>query len=182
MRRALNDSPSLNRKSSAPLKAEFAAHRISAHGLRLYLRTAAFYGTFPRRKAPPQAARDKIYTALPGVCIMKRLPLFIILFIVLAPAIALNARVPVGTLAGTVLDFQGKPVAHASVTIQTSYGQHPNATYTGNDGRFQFARNKTGEYDLRASAGKVKSGWLQRIMIHSNRTTEVTLWLDPAVR
>ena len=59
---------------------------------------------------------------------MKRSALFIILFIVLAPAIAVNARVPVGTLAGTVLDFRGKPVAHASVTIQTSYGLHPNAT------------------------------------------------------
>ena len=113
---------------------------------------------------------------------MKRSALFIILFIVLATAIAVNARVPVGTLAGTVLDFQGRPVAHASVTIQTSYGQHPNATVTDKEGRFQFARYKTGEYDLRAAAGKVKSDWLQRIMIHSNRTTEVTLRLDPAIR
>jgi hypothetical protein len=111
---------------------------------------------------------------------MRRSALFIILFIVLAPAIPVNARVPVGTLAGTVLDFRGNPVAHASVTVQTSYGSHPNATYTDSEGRFQFARYKIGEYDLRASAGKAKSGWLQRIMIHSNKTTEVTLRLDRA--
>lgn len=109
---------------------------------------------------------------------MRRAALFIILFVVLAPAIAVNARVPVGTLAGTVLDFRGKPVAHASVTVQTSYGLHPNATYTDSEGRFQFIRYKIGEYDLRASAGKAKSEWLQRIMIHPNKTTEVTLRLD----
>ncbi len=111
---------------------------------------------------------------------MKRSALFIILFVVLASAIGVNAKVPVGTLAGTVLDFQGKPVPHASVTVQTSYGLHPNATYTDGEGRFQFARYKIGEYDLRASAGKAKSGWLQRIMIHPNKTTEVTLRLDRA--
>jgi hypothetical protein len=68
-------------------------------------------------------------------------------------------------------------VAGASVTIQTSYGLHPNAAYTDKDGRFQFARYRTGEYDLRAAAGGASSDWLKRVMIHSSKTTEVTLRL-----
>jgi hypothetical protein len=113
---------------------------------------------------------------------MKRLALFIILFVVLASSIALDARVPVGTLAGTVLDARGQEVAGASVTIQTSDGLHPNATLTDKTGHFAFARYKTGEYDLRASTGTAKSDWLQRIMIHSNKTTEVTLHLGPVAK
>jgi len=111
---------------------------------------------------------------------MKRQALFIILFMVLPTAIALNAKVAVGTLAGTVVDSAGNPVAGASVSIQTSYGLHPNATLTDKTGHFAFARYKIGEYDLRASAGKAKSEWLHRIMIHSDKTTEVTIRLGPA--
>ena len=110
---------------------------------------------------------------------MKPRVLFIVLFLILPAAIALNAKVLVGTLAGTVVDSQGREVAGASVTIQTSDGLHPNATLTDKDGRFAFARYETGQYDLRASAGAVKSKWLQRITIHSNKTTQVTLQLDP---
>ena len=111
---------------------------------------------------------------------MKRRALLIILFMVLPSTIGLNAKVvPVGTLAGTVVDSKGNPVAGASVTIQTSVGLHPNAMLTDGSGRFAFARYKIGEYDLRASAGKAKSEWLHRLMIHSDRTTEVTIRLSP---
>ena len=113
---------------------------------------------------------------------MKRRALFVILFMVLPSAIALNAKVAVGTLAGTVVDSRGNPVAGASVTIQTSYGLHPNAMLTDKTGHFAFARYKIGEYDLRASAGAAKSDWLQRVMIHSNKTTEVMLRLGPVVK
>jgi protocatechuate 3,4-dioxygenase beta subunit len=85
---------------------------------------------------------------------------------------------PVGTLSGTVLDAHGKPVADASVTIQTSDGLHPHATHTDSSGRFEFARFATGQYDLRAYSNGVFSDWDKRILIRSKKTTEVTLRLE----
>lgn len=108
---------------------------------------------------------------------MRRPVLFLLLIGMLTAAIAANAKVAVGTLAGTVLDSRGQPVAGASVTIQTSDGLHPNATHTDADGHFQFARYKTGQYDLRASAGGAKSDWMRRVVIRSGKATEVTLRL-----
>jgi hypothetical protein len=114
---------------------------------------------------------------------MKRPALILLLSVALlaslAAAVAVDAKVPVGTLAGTVLDSHGATVANASVTIQTSDGLHPNATHTDKDGRFAFARYKTGQYDLRASAAGATSDWMKRIMIRSNKTVEVTLHLGP---
>jgi hypothetical protein len=86
-------------------------------------------------------------------------------------------RVPIGTLEGTVLDGQGKPLADASVTIQTSDGLHPHATRTDASGHFQFARWMTGQYDLRAYSNGMFSEWDKRIMIRANKTTKVTLRL-----
>jgi hypothetical protein len=114
---------------------------------------------------------------------MKRPALILLLsgllFTALSAAIVVDAKVPVGTLAGTVLDVQGKPVARASVTIQTSDGLHPNAMLTDSAGHFAFARYKTGQYDLRASSSGATSDWMKRIMIRSSKTTEVTLRLGP---
>lgn len=90
-----------------------------------------------------------------------------------------GARVRVGTLAGFVVDANGKPVPHATVTIQTSFGDHPNATHTDDAGRFQFARFRTGQYDLQAYAAGAFSPWLKRITIRSGHTTEVTLRMPP---
>jgi len=95
----------------------------------------------------------------------------------LALAAAANDRVPVGTLAGTVLDAAGKPVADASVTIQTSDGLHPHATHTDASGHFEFARWATGQYDLRAYANGVFSEWQKRIVIRSKKTTQIVLRL-----
>jgi hypothetical protein len=88
--------------------------------------------------------------------------------------------VPVGTLEGTVVDAQNKPVAHASVTIQTSDGQQPHATRTDEDGHFQFARWETGQYDLRAYSNGVFSDWEKRIMIKSKKPTKITLHIPAA--
>jgi carboxypeptidase family protein len=86
-------------------------------------------------------------------------------------------RVPIGTLEGTVLDGQGKPLADASVTIQTSDGLHPHATRTDASGHFQFARWMTGQYDLRVYSNGMFSEWDKRILIRANKTTKVTLRL-----
>lgn len=105
---------------------------------------------------------------------------FVLALALLGLATASHARVRVGTLAGTVVDAHGKPVAHATITIQTSFGDHPNATHSDKQGRFQFARFRTGQYDLQAYSEGSFSKWLRRINIRSNHTTEVTLRMPPA--
>lgn len=99
---------------------------------------------------------------------------------VFAIATLAPAHVLVGTLAGVVVDAHGNPVADATVTIETSFGDQPNATHTDLHGRFRFSRYRTGQYDLRAYAKGSFSPWLRRITIRSRRTTEVTLHMPPA--
>src|SRR5271169_2861814 len=94
--------------------------------------------------------------------------------------VAAAQKVPIGTLEGTVLDAQGKPVPDASVTIQTSDGLHPHASHTDASGHFQFTRWMTAQYDLRAYSNGVFSEWDKRIMIRSNKTTKITLRLPKA--
>jgi hypothetical protein len=104
-----------------------------------------------------------------------------LLALCLAPAMVptASARVPIGNLAGMVLDVHGQPVPNAAVTIQTSDGSQPYATRTDGSGHFLFTRLETGQYDLRAALGKQVSQWSKRIMVHSNKTTLVTLRLTP---
>jgi hypothetical protein len=91
--------------------------------------------------------------------------------------VAAAQSVPIGTLEGIVLDGQGKPVADASVTIQTSDGLHPHAKRTDANGHFEFTRWETGQYDVRAYANGMFSEWDKRIMIRSKKTTKITLRL-----
>src|ERR1700685_2930098 len=55
-----------------------------------------------------------------------------------------------GTVQGTLLDPHVRPVAEASVTIQTSDGLKPHATHTDSSGHYEFARFDAGQYDLGA--------------------------------
>lgn len=87
------------------------------------------------------------------------------------------ARIPIGTLAGTVVDSHGRPVAYAVVMAQTSDGLKPYGTHTDANGRFEITRLETGQYDLRASCHGALSDWDRRIMVRSNRTTSVLLRL-----
>jgi hypothetical protein len=84
-----------------------------------------------------------------------------------------------GTLAGTVLDAHGKPVAEASVTIQTSDGLKPHATHTDSSGHYEFARYEAGQYDLRAYSKGQFSDWSKHIVIRPKKTTEITLRMQP---
>jgi hypothetical protein len=113
---------------------------------------------------------------------MRRLMTIILGTLVIASLafVAAAQKVPIGTLEGTVLDGQGKPVPDASVTIQTSDGLKPHATHTDANGHFQFARWMTGQYDLRAYSNGVFSEWDKRIMIRSKKTTKITLRLPKA--
>ena len=107
---------------------------------------------------------------------MKKL-LFLLTAATLCIALSADARVPIGTLAGTVLDAQGQPVSNAAVMIQTSDGSQPYATHSDANGHFQITRLETGQYDLRASSAGLTSDWTKRVMVHANKTTEVLLRL-----
>jgi hypothetical protein len=88
-----------------------------------------------------------------------------------------SAKGPIGTLAGSVLDSKGQPVADATVTLQTSDGNHPHATHTDANGHFKFTRFETGQYDVRAYSNGKFTEWTKRVSIRSGKTTEVTLRL-----
>jgi len=94
--------------------------------------------------------------------------------LIIAPGVARSAE-RVGTMAGTVVDATGKPIAGASVTIQTSDGQHPHATRTDSSGRFEFMRFEIGQYDLRAYGRGMYSDWAKRVLVRSGKVTRVTL-------
>ncbi|HTW23026.1 MAG TPA: carboxypeptidase-like regulatory domain-containing protein [Candidatus Baltobacteraceae bacterium] len=99
---------------------------------------------------------------------------------ILGIAAAGNARVRIGAIAGTVVDAHGKPVPDATVTMQTSYGQSPSATHTDAKGHFAFERYEVGQYDLQAYWHGMFSDWTKRVVIRTDRTTEITLRLPPA--
>ena len=101
-------------------------------------------------------------------------------FLAVTTAAQQKMAVPVGTLEGIVVDAHNKPVANASVTIQTSDGLQPHATRTDAEGHFQFARWETGQYDLRAYSDGAFSDWQKRIMIHSKKPTKITLRIPDA--
>ena len=71
-----------------------------------------------------------------GVRKMRRAILSLAISMAFALAAPTNAQFGsgLGTIQGTVVDSQGKPVEDASVTIQTSDGQHPHATHTDTKG------------------------------------------------
>jgi len=115
---------------------------------------------------------------------MKRTVVFFIATAAMVLALSANAQFAhgLGTLSGTVVDVQGKPIADASVTIQTSDGLRPHATHTDSNGRFEFTRFEAGQYDVRAYSNKVFSDWSKRLVIRPKKTTEITLQLSPLAK
>jgi Carboxypeptidase regulatory-like domain len=80
-----------------------------------------------------------------------------------------------GTLAGTVVGPNGRPIAGARVTSQEAGGSHPSATTTNSQGRFFFPQLAHGYYDLRAYSNGVWSGWKHNIEVKTGKQTDVTL-------
>lgn len=87
-----------------------------------------------------------------------------------------------GTLAGTVVDATGKPVAGASVVMQASAGALPSATTTNSHGRFFFPRLPHGYYDVRATTRFRASAWKHNLTVRTGKQTEVTLRLTIPVK
>jgi uncharacterized GH25 family protein len=81
------------------------------------------------------------------------------------------------TITGTVLDSNGRPVANASVTCETSSGSKPRAVHTDAKGRFFITGLKQESYDLRASQNGAYSDWERNIPLGKSQTKDKTLIL-----
>jgi len=110
---------------------------------------------------------------------MKRILLFVALLgFSLQFAVPTRAQYPKkGTLTGTIIGTDGKPVPHAAVSCQSSGGIRPHAVHTDSKGKFIITGLRQDSYDLRASANGANSDWARNIPIRWGQTKDVTLRL-----
>lgn len=92
-------------------------------------------------------------------------------------AMAAPQKTGSATLSGMVIGPDDKPVAHASVSYQSSSGDAPHAVYTDRHGHFTIAKLLADNYDLRASAKGVYSEWQKNVSLHKGQSKSVTLRL-----
>src|SRR6058998_3942583 len=81
------------------------------------------------------------------------------------------------TLSGVVLGPDDRPVAHASVSYQSSGGAAPHVVRTDSQGHFTISKLKADNYDLRASGKGVFSEWEKNVNLRSGARKELTLRL-----
>jgi hypothetical protein len=112
---------------------------------------------------------------------MRRALLFITIFLLALVAARGVSAAPQhkgsATLSGIVLGPDDRPVAHASVSYQSSSGNAPHAVHTDSRGRFTISKLGADNYDLRASGKGVFSVWEKNISLRSGETKDVTLRL-----
>jgi len=111
---------------------------------------------------------------------IRKFLLVLVPCVVLIFALPSNAQAPKkngATISGVVLGANGKPVAGASVTCQTSSGLTPRAVHTDAKGKYFITGLKQESYDVRASAYGAYSDWQRNIPIRKNQTKEITLQL-----
>jgi len=80
-------------------------------------------------------------------------------------------------LAGVVLGPNDKPVAHASITYQSSDGTAPHITHSDSTGHFRITGLARDNYDIRASANGIYSEWEKNVSVKATGTTTITLRL-----
>jgi len=107
---------------------------------------------------------------------MKRVAVILLVCLVTG-IIAAGQEHGMGTLAGTVLNASGKPVAGASVTMENATGEGPHATTTNAQGRFFFPELVHGYYDVRATHHGAISDWRHNVEVRTGKQTDVTLRL-----
>ena len=112
---------------------------------------------------------------------MRRALLFLLVFFLGLIAVRGVSAAPQskgsGILSGLVLGPDDRPVAHASVTYQSSAGNAPHAVRTDSQGHFTITKLKSDNYDLRATGKGVFSEWEKNISVKSGQTKSVTLRL-----
>ncbi len=81
------------------------------------------------------------------------------------------------TLSGVVLGPDDRPVAHASVSYQSSSGRAPHVVRTDSHGHFSISKLKADNYDLRANGKGVFSTWEKNVTLRPGETKSLTLQL-----
>jgi len=80
-----------------------------------------------------------------------------------------------GSLVGTVIGPNDKPVPNAMVTYQTGGGDTPHMVRTDSKGHFSIPKLRVDNYDVRASGNGVFSEWEKNVSIKPNQVRSVTL-------
>ncbi len=93
------------------------------------------------------------------------------------PVYAAPQRRAPGSLSGTVLGPDDKPVPRASVNYQSSAGKSPHAVRTDSHGRFHIANLRADNYEVRATSKGVFSEWKHNVAVGGGRDANVTLRL-----
>jgi len=70
-----------------------------------------------------------------------------------------------------------RPVAHASVSYQSSGGNAPHAVHTDSRGIFTITKLRADNYDIRASGKGVFSEWEKNVTLRTGQRKELTLRL-----
>src|SRR5713226_2056658 len=112
---------------------------------------------------------------------MRRIIVFLSIFLFTLVAVSAVSAAPQhkgsSTLSGVVLGPDDKPVAHASVSYQSSNGSAPHVVRTDSNGHFTISKLKADNYDLRASGKGVFSEWEKNVNLRSGARKELTLRL-----
>ena len=81
------------------------------------------------------------------------------------------------TLSGVVIGPDDKPVPHASISYQSSFGAMPHAVRADAQGRFSIPHLEAENYDLRASSKGIFSEWTKNVTLQAGETRSITLRL-----
>src|SRR6266704_1920550 len=112
---------------------------------------------------------------------MRRTLVFLSIFLLTLVAVRGVSAAPQGkgssTLSGVVLGPDDRPVAHASVSYQSSGGSAPHVVRTDSSGHFTISKLKADDYDLRASGKGVFSEWEKNVPLRAGETKNLTLHL-----
>ncbi len=103
--------------------------------------------------------------------------IFLLMLVTVRDTSAAAQRKGSSTLSGVVLGPDDRPVAHASVSYQSSGGAAPHVVRTDSSGHFTISKLKADDYDLRASGKGVFSEWEKNIPLRSGETKKLTLHL-----
>jgi Carboxypeptidase regulatory-like domain len=105
------------------------------------------------------------------------LSVFLFTLAALSSVSAMPQHKGTSTLSGVVLGPDDKPVAHASVSYQSSGGNGAHVVRTDSHGRFSITKLRADNYDLRASGKGVFSEWEKNVNLRAGATKELTLHL-----
>jgi len=111
---------------------------------------------------------SKFRAALVAICLLLWIP----------AALAQATKKGATSIRGVVLDANGKPVASAAVTCQSSAGIHPRVVHTDTKGHFVLTGLKQDSYDLRATSNGAYSDWEKNLPLRLGQTKDVTLRLS----